>query len=238
MLNEDAFFKKYPLIIPLPKELFFNDQIVRQYQGYINTDVCFKIYNNETISIDEEISILIPHGYPRNLPKVFLLKNGQVVKYDADYHFYQNTGQLCLGLDWEIREKLYADSSLVNLTDSFIIPHLAATRYVLQCPADRKYPQGEYPHGVAGKIEGLARRFNLPKNENNILDILKFLSKPQKVANKTLCPFGCKMNYGRCQCKGNIKQLQRLIPPKEAINMIEEISMWQINKKCNKARVI
>lgn len=225
LLKEDAFFDKYPLITPLPKELFSDIRVVRQYQGYINADVCFTAYNNEKISIKDEISIAIPDGYPKNLPKVFLLKNGQIIKYGADFHFYQDTGQLCLGHNWEIREKLYRDPSLLNLTESFIIPHIAAMRYVMQCPSSRSYPQGEYSHGVTGIIEGIASFFNISKNERSILNVLNFLSHPHKVANKMLCPFGCGEKYGRCQCKGNIILLQKLIPPMEAKDMLWKITI-------------
>lgn len=239
ILKEDVFFEKYPLITFLPKELVSDNRVVRQYQGYITADVCFATCNNESISIEEEISILIPDGYPRNLPRVFLLKNGQIITYGVDFHFYNDTKQLCLGLDWELRDVLYKDPSLLNLTESFIIPHIAATRYVLECPSSRRYPQGEYSHGIIGKIEGLASFFNIPQNEKNILDVLHFLSKPHKVANKMLCPFGCGMKYGHCQCKGNINRLQKLIPPKEANYMIREIidalAMRQFHHKRNKA---
>lgn len=211
ILKEDAFFAKYPLITSLPKELFSDVRAVRQYQGYISANVRFTAYKNETISIEEEVFISIPDGYPRNLPAVYLLENGRIVNYGTDFHFYTNTGRLCIGHDWEVRNGLYKDPSLLNLTESFIVPHLAATRYVMQCPANRSYPQGEYSHAVPGKIEGLADFFNIPKNEKILFDVLKFLSKPHKVANKMLCPFGCGVKYARCQCKGNIKQLQKLI---------------------------
>ena len=231
MLKEDTFLEKYPLMISLPKEIILDSRVVRQYQGYIYADVCFAAYNNEKIAIEEEISIAIPDGYPKNLPKVFLLENGQIVKYGADFHFFQDTGQLCLGQSWEIREELYKDSSLLNLTESFIIPHLAATRYVMQCPSSRSYPQGEYSHGVLGINEGIASFFRIPKNEKIIFNILEFLSKPHKVANKMLCPFGCGVKYSRCQCRGNINQLQKLIPPKEASILLNNMKHLFVSRK-------
>ena len=231
MLKEDTFLEKYPLMISLPKEIILDSRVVRQYQGYIYADVCFAAYNNEKISIEEEISIAIPDGYPKNLPKVFLLENGQIVKYGADFQFYQDTGQLCLGQSWEIREALYKDSSLLNLTESFIIPHIAATRYVMQCPSSRSYPQGEYSHGELGIIEGIASFFRIPKNEKIIFNILEFLSKPHKVANKMLCPFGCGVKYSRCQCRGNINQLQKLIPPKEASKLLYNMKLYFASRK-------
>ena len=230
LLNEDAFFAKYPLIVPLPKELYSDSRTARQYQGYINADVCFAAYRNEKISIEEEILISIPDGYPRNLPVVYLLEGGRIANYGADFHFYPH-GQLCIGHDWEVRNELYKDPSLLHLIESFIIPHLAATRYVMQCPANRSYPQGEYSHAAPGRIEGLSDFFNIPKNERILFDVLKFLSKPHKVANKMLCPFGCGVKYSRCQCKGNIKQLQKLIPPKEAIKILNEVNTFIMEQR-------
>ena len=62
MLKEDTFLEKYPLMISLPKEIILDSRVVRQYQGYIYADVCFAAYNNEKISIEEEISIAIQDG--------------------------------------------------------------------------------------------------------------------------------------------------------------------------------
>ena len=122
-------------------------------------------------------------------------------------------------------------TSLLNLTESFIIPHLAATRYVMQCPSSRSYPQGEYSHGVLGINEGIASFFRIPKNEKIIFNILEFLSKPHKVANKMLCPFGCGVKYSRCQCRGNINQLQKLIPPKEASILLNNMKHLFVSRK-------
>lgn len=232
LLKEDTFLKKYPLITSFPKEFITNNRIIRQYQGYISANVCFAAYGNEMVPIDEEISISIPDGYPSNLPMVYLLSKGHSINYGVDYHFYQDTGQLCLGQNWEIRKELFKDASLLNLVESLIIPHLAAMRYVSKNP-NKGYPQGEYSHGPKGLIEGLSEHFDIPQTPEAILNVLQFLSNSRKVANKTICPFGCGNKYGSCQCKGNIKELQMLIPPKEAVFMINMINTAIFSARLN-----
>ena len=72
ILKEEAFLSMHPLFQRVTKELINIPDIVRQYQGYVAATVRFAAYNNETVSIDEEVSISIPSGYPISLPICFL----------------------------------------------------------------------------------------------------------------------------------------------------------------------
>lgn len=221
-LGEDVFLATHPLIQRIPKELISQPNIARQYQGYISGIVHFSAYNNETVSIEEEISILIPVGYPIELPLVFILKNGNTVNYGIDCHFYPITNQLCLGSNWEIRKELHRDPSLNNLLKSLIIPHIAGITLKLN-HISGSFPQGEYSHGIKGCIESLSSFFSIKEDTDSIISVLEFLMKPKRVANKMMCPFGCGQEYGKCHCKGNFQELKILFPNKEVKRMLEEI---------------
>lgn len=221
ILEEDAFLSMHPLFQRVPKELITLPNIVRQYQGYVTATVRFAVYNNETVSIDEEVSISIPSGYPISLPVVFILDRGQIINLGADYHFYTNTGQLCLGNSWEVRRVLLPDPSLNNLILSLVIPHIAGATF--KCLYRKTFPQGEHAHDIAGKIEGLADFFSIPQDEKTILAILNFLLQSKRVANKMQCPFGCKKEYGKCHCKGDFQDLKVLFPSKEVSSLIQWI---------------
>lgn len=223
LLDEDAFLSMHPLIQRVPKELIKFPGIVRQYQGYIAATVRFTAYNNETVSIDEEISISIPSAYPISLPIIFILNHGNVINLGADYHFYTNTGQLCLGNSWEIRKELLRNPTLNNLIESLVIPHIAGATFKFLY--GKAFPQGEYAHALKGKFEGLASFFSIPMNEKTILDVLNFLSLSKHIANKMQCPFGCREKYGKCRCKGDFQDLKVLFPSKEVSAMIQEIKM-------------
>ena len=226
LLDEDTFLSMHPMIQRVPKELIHIPDIVRQYQGYVVETVRFKAYDNEVVSIDEEISISIPAGYPISLPIVFILNHGKVINLGAEFHFYTNTGQLCLGNSWDVRKELLRDSTLNNLVDSLVIPHIAgATFKLLQRKA---FPQGEYAHGLEGKLEGVAEFFSIPLNEKRILDVLSFLNQSKRVANKMQCPFGCGVEYGKCHCRGNYQDLKTLFPHKEVSALIKEIRMRRV----------
>lgn len=224
VLKEDDFLLKYPLFELIPRTLFSDKDIIRQYQGYVDCEVSFPAYKNERISIEEELAILIPSAYPTILPAVFLLKSGKPVNYGVKYHFY-NTGELCLGNNWEVRKVLIEDPSLINLLESLVIPHLAGTKLAKENLENRRYPQGEYSHGTLGRMEGLSSFFNIPQDSDSCLRVLKFLLLSKNVANKSICPFGCGTLYGECQCKGKFKEIKRLFTNKELAQMIKEISL-------------
>ena len=225
LLDEDAFLKMHPLIQSIPKELINLPDIVRQYQGYIAATVRFAAYKNETISINEEVSILIPAGYPANLPIVFILDHGDIINPGLEYHVYPKTGQLCLGNTWEIRKVLLQDPTLNNLMELLVIPHIAGA--VFKYCNKTSFPQGEYSHGLVGQLEGIASFFSVPLNVDIICNILSFLSKPKRVANKTQCPFGCGKEYGKCHCKGNFQDIKILFPNKEIFAILREIAKLQ-----------
>ena len=211
----------HPLFQRVPKELINSPDIVRQYQGYVSATVRFEAYNNETVAIDEEVSISIPSGYPTSLPIVFILNHGTKINLGADYHFYNNTGQLCLGNTWEVRKVLLQDPSLDNLMSSLVIPHIAGATF--KRLYGKPFPQGEHAHDIAGKIEGLADFFLIPQDEKTILAILNFLLQSKRVANKMQCPFGCKKEYGKCHCKGDFQDLKVLFPSNEVSSLIQWI---------------
>lgn len=231
VLKENAFLSMHPLIQPIPKELITLPSIMRQYQGYISAMVKFAAYNDETVSIEEEISISIPSGYPINLPYVFVLSHGNVVNLGAEYHFYTDTGQLCLGNSWEVRKKLLHDPTLNNLMTSLIIPHIAGATFKLLHGS--AFPQGEYAHGIDGKLEGLASFFSISKDVGVILNILSFLSQSKRVANKVQCPFGCGKEYKECHCKGDFQDLKILFPQKEISAILNEINIAKIRVLAN-----
>lgn len=232
-LDEDTFLSMHPLIQRVPKELINLPDIVRQYQGYVVATVRFAAYSNETVAINEEVSISIPTGYPISLPIVFILNHGQVVNLGAEYHFYTNSGQLCLGNTWEIRKELLHDPSLNNLMSSLVIPHIAGATYKFLY--GKSFPQGEYSHEITGKLEGLASFFSIPLKEDIIINVLNFLRQTKRVANKVMCPFGCGKEYGKCHCKGDFQDLKILFPGKEIFIMIQEIKMLK-NAKLAKHR--
>ena len=221
ILKEAAFLSRYHLFQRVPKELINIPDIVRQYQGYVVATVRFEAYNNETVAIDEEVSISIPSGYPTSLPIVFILNHGTIINLGADYHFYNNTGQLCLGNTWEVRKVLLQDPSLDNLMSSLVIPHIAGATF--KSLYGKPFPQGEHAHDTAGKIEGLTDFFSIPQDEKTILAILNFLHQSKRVANKMQCPFGCKKEYGKCHCKGNFQDLKVLFPSNEVSSLIQWI---------------
>lgn len=229
VLGEDAFLSMHPLIQRVPKELINLPGIVRQYHGYVVATVRFEAYKNEVISIEEEVSISIPSSYPIELPIVFILDHGNVIKLGADYHFYQNSGQLCLGNSWEIRKELLRDPTLNNLMSSLVIPHIAGATYKLIY--GKSFPQGEFSHGLAGKLESLASFFSTPQNEEIIINILNFLKHTKRVANKMLCPFGCNKEYAKCRCKGDFQDLKILFPTKEVDDILREIEFSKIIRK-------
>ena len=231
VLGEDAFLSMHPLFQRIPKELINSPDIVRQYQGYIAATVRFAAYNNETLSIDKEVSISIPSGYPISLPIVFILNQGTKINLGVDYHFYNNTGQLCLGNTWEVRKILLSDPSLNNLMSSLVIPHIAGATF--KCLYGKPFPQGEYAHDVAGIIEGLSDFFSIPKNEVIILPILNFLLQSKRVANKMQCPFGCKKEYRKCHCKGDFQDLKVLFPNQEVSTMIKLIESHRFARQIN-----
>ena len=231
ILKEEAFLSMHPLFQRIPKELINIPDIVRQYQGYVAATVRFAAYNNETVSIDEEVSISIPSGYPISLPIVFILNQGTKINLGADYHFYKDAGQLCLGNSWEIRKVLLQNPSLDNLLFSLVIPHIAGATF--KCLYGKTFPQGEYAHDIAGKIEGLADFFSIPQDEETILAILNFLLQSKRVANKMQCPFGCKKEYGKCHCKGDFQDLKVLFPSKEVSSLIQWIESRRFVRQIN-----
>lgn len=138
-----------------------------------------------------ELTINIPHDYPKGIPAV--VDRGRKLPRDPDHHTYKD-GSFCLGSDIKLKSALAKDPTLCGFASIILDPYLYSVGYKLRFD---EYPYGQLAHGETGLIADYERIFGLIGKKAVIL-ALSALGKRKRVANKQRCPCCCGKKLGRC----------------------------------------
>jgi hypothetical protein len=136
-----------------------------------------------------EITILVPKGYPEELPIV----NETAGRIPPDFHKLADDA-LCLGAPLRLRMLVHREPSLLNFIERVVIPYLYGRS---SHERGQGMPFGELSHGTPGLIDDLAEM--LGSSDTEVTGkYLQAIRKKKRVANKFPCPCGSGLRLGRC----------------------------------------
>lgn len=137
-----------------------------------------------------EIRIVIPPGFPYELPK--LIETSKKIGQTPDWH--NSDGECCLATHAKIFNELGTPLSLLKWMDRFVHDYLAS--HVIRI-REKIYPKGEYPHGEEGMVVGYKEIFNLDTDEE-VLERLNFLCGTTSLGRNDRCFCQSGRKYKHC----------------------------------------
>lgn len=146
------------------------------------------IYKEETIEDSFDLEIMIPEGYPNDLPTVKETER----RIPKRFHINPD-GTLCLGTILAQKMKFSRNPTILGFIDDLIIPFLFS--YIYFCKY-RKMPYGEYAHGIDGIIQHYKELFEVSSNES-VVCFLELLSK-KSYRGHYWCPCGSGKRVRNC----------------------------------------
>lgn len=143
----------------------------------------------ERINDTYEVEIVVPPGFPRDLPLVRETA-GRIPK-----SFHTNgDGSLCLGSPVRQHLELAKSATLPEFVQKCVIPYLYGFSF------REKYgqlPFGELEHGMKGIRRDFAELFGV-KNHVAASKMVELASMKKRVANKRPCPCKSGRRLGKC----------------------------------------
>lgn len=150
-----------------------------------------------------ELEIVVPSGFPSEVPTVTEIKN----KIPRDNHHHVNPdGTLCLGSPVRLLMKTAKGQNLVGFADNCLVPYLYAISHKMKFGA---FPAGELAHGSPGALQDYVELFGL-YSEKQALIALTYLCYKKNRVNKKPCPCGCGKRLGACRYHFKLLTFRRL----------------------------
>ncbi|HGH1673843.1 TPA: hypothetical protein ACJHMI_005489 [Bacillus cereus] len=172
-------------------------------KGHLNRQLYHEDFG--TITIDYTLQIHVPFDYPEKLPIIFESK-GAIPQKPSNH--INPDGSFCLGSPLRLKILLKRNPDLKCFFENCVLPYLYAVTINIQ--QDSGFPFGELEHGRAGLILDLQEFFHL-KDVFQVYQMLKILSSKKKLANRMVCPCGCKQRVTRCNYFQHILQMRKVL---------------------------
>jgi hypothetical protein len=157
----------------------------------------FRFYAAPSGGIDIEdsynLKIVVPHIFPRALPKVFELD--EKIKREPDYHVNED-GSLCLGSPVRLLKYIAEQPTLQLFGQKLLVPYLYAISHHFRVGGKLLF--GELAHGIPGILQDYSLIFQL-QTLKQIKEALIYLGLRKRIANKKPCPCGCGLLLGKCK---------------------------------------
>lgn len=150
------------------------------------------------------LEIIVPESFPRDLP-VVLETAGRIPRPGA---FHVNgDGSLCLGSYLRLLVKVSREPTLCGFASRCLVPYLYAVSLKLRNGGALVF--GELPHYGPGMLQDYAQLFSVTTPER-AHQALILLTLKKRIANKRLCPCGCKLRLGRCRFRYRLRDFRKL----------------------------
>lgn len=137
-----------------------------------------------------DVSILIPGGYPLELPILF--ETSKKIERHEDWH--NRDGICCLSTNAKMFSVLGKNINLFNWLEKFAHPFLA--NHVFRIKTGY-YANNEFDHGTEGIIQGYCEIFNVT-SVIEVIERLKLICGIKKLGRNDLCFCGNGKKYKRC----------------------------------------
>jgi hypothetical protein len=178
--------------------------------GELNLKGTFRFranYENGPIIEDSyELGILVPEGFPLELPKVTEL----VEKIPRDYNYHINPDDtLCVGSPLRVILKLQKSATLNTYAEECLVPYLYAVSYKLKNGGNFIF--GELEHGKKGIFNDYCDILSLT-DPKQVAKALSLLGMKKRVANKISCPCECGKRLGACEFHIKLNSLRMMAP--------------------------
>lgn len=151
-----------------------------------------------------EIEIFLPSGYPQ-APPVFK-EIGNCIQHVPENHI-NGDGSLCLGSPFRLLQELNKNSCFLSFYNTLFIPYAYAV--LLRIRYDINFIFGELSHGDKGEFEDFMSQFQVD-SEIKVLFCLKYLGLKKRIANKLICPCGCKRQLRICKTHTIINKFRNI----------------------------
>ncbi|MGG6448288.1 hypothetical protein [Pseudobacillus badius] len=158
-----------------------------------------------SIDIDYSLLIHIPFDYPENLPIIFESKGA--IQNSPSNHINPD-GSFCLGSPLRLKILSKRNSDFKYFFEECVLPYLYAVTINIQQGGGFAF--GELEHGTTGLILDLQDFFCL-KDSSQVYQMLKILSSRKKLANRMICPCGCKQRVTRCNYFKYILRMRKML---------------------------
>ena len=156
------------------------------------------------VDYDYKLRIEIPAAFPKEIPIVREISNK--IPRDDHHHVSRDiinyTDNLCLGSRIRVLQKINENPTISGFIEKCVVPFLYAN-------ASDDFVFGELEHGWDGILDDYKEIFSVSTNEQ-VLKILLCVSKKKRIANKQLCPCGCKRRLGKCNLHNKINEIRYL----------------------------
>jgi len=150
-----------------------------------------------------EIEIVIPRGFPGELPVV--VETAGRIPRQGEFHVNPD-GSLCLGSQLRLLIKVSRNPTLSGFAESCLIPYLYAISDKLK--RGGPLPFGELSHAAPGLLQDYADLFGL-NSHDQVKRALMLLTHRRRIANKMSCPCGCERRLGRCKFGRRLNRFRR-----------------------------
>jgi hypothetical protein len=137
-----------------------------------------------------DVSILIPAGYPLEIP--ILIETSKKIERHEDWH--NRDGICCLSTNAKMYSVLGKNMTLFNWLEKFAHPFLA--NHVFRIKTGN-YANNEFDHGTKGIIQGYCEIFNFT-NEFEVIERLSLICGNKKIGRNDLCFCGVGKKYKKC----------------------------------------
>jgi hypothetical protein len=165
-----------------------------------------KVDDGPEITDSFYLEIRVPSNFPKALPKV--IETNNKIPRDGKHHVNPD-GTLCLGSPLRLLSLISKNPTIVGFSENCIVPFLYAISNNLSYGG--KFIFGELTHGKDGIIDDYLELFELNRPDQ-VIKVLKCLSKERKIAEKKQCPCGCGQKLKKCSYNKIITQYRRLAP--------------------------
>lgn len=170
----------------------------------------FRFKANESVGgeiVDSyKLEIIVPSKFPQALPEV--KETGDKIKRDGNFHVNPD-GSLCLGSPLRLLRKVHSAPSLTGFVDQCLIPYLYAVSYKRMHGGDFIF--GELAHGSQGIVDDYSVMLGVNKRQQ-VIEALQLLGIKKRIANKKLCPCGCRRRLGSCPFHHKLNELRKMAP--------------------------
>lgn len=137
-----------------------------------------------------EVRIIIPDGYPEQLP--ILIETSKKIERHEDWH--NTDGICCLSTNAKMFTTLKGDITLLRWLEKFAHPFLANHVYKIKTNA---YASSEFEHGTAGLLQGYFEIFET-LNVHEVIRMLRLMSGCLPMSKNAKCFCGSGKKYKRC----------------------------------------
>ena len=156
---------------------------------------------------DYSVVILIHPNHPKEIPALFC-DDARLPAGNLDRHILR-TGQACLGVEADIRNRWNPKSGLMGFLDQFVAPYLAWQVYYEAhgCAG----PFGERSHGALGILEFYAEILSVTEHKF-IPGLMALIGSHARPKGHIPCPCGSGLRLRDChaqavwQCYGKLRQ--------------------------------